>query len=153
MSRLKDDGELVELIDELKQAEYNRGLQDAWELAKGLYLGKNQKYSDNQYEKIFGGLGLCYVFDNCTAQEALAKIEAYEKEQAEIKVGDVVEYCERKVAILITKISNDEFSGIKITTDEFGVAGDIYSGRKLKDCTKTGKHIDIASILAEIGKE
>lgn len=128
------------------EAEYNRGLQDAWELAKGLYLGENQKYSDNQYEKIFGGLGLCYVINNYTPQEALAKLEAYEKERAEIKVGDVVEdRCGKKV--VVTRVSED-----KSIVECLGMGG--YAHRyDYLSMTKTGKHIDIASLLAEIANE
>ena len=159
--------ERLELIDALKQAEYNRGreealqevqncenygyekgLQDAWELAKGLYLGENQKYSDNQYEKIFGGLGLRYVFDNYSPQQALAKLEAYEKEQEQIKVGDVVEmmghYC------IITSIDKDDKEYDVLWSS--GVADSVPFDAPFS-FTKTGKHIDIASLLAKLGKE
>lgn len=148
---VRDDDIAEASVEQLPwdEDEYNRGLQDAWELAKILYLGEYQKYSDNQYEKIFGGLGLCYVIDNYTPQEAFAKIEVYEKEHAEIKVGDVLldEYKQRCV------VSSDKGCDDYVITFTDG-SGSVRSADYIKrHFKKTGKHIDIAGILAEIGKE
>lgn len=130
------------------QAEaYNKGLEDAWELARKIFT-----FNNNKMEEIFGVAGKRSAFDDLTPQEALAKYEAYEKEQAEIKVGDVVTDKEHKVELLVTIIYINHFDAIKITPDdEYGKFGATYSGMVKSDFKKTGKHIDIQSVLQQIG--
>lgn len=89
------------------------------------------------------------VIHRYTPQEALAKFEPYRKEQAEIKVGDVVESNMLNPApnrLIVTKVYNETFEGVDSD-------GYVYAEKNFKFWKKTGKHIDIASILAEIGKE
>ena len=67
---------------------YNKGLEDAWELAKKLWLPTGYGGLEHtEVMKVFE-CDYCLIAKNYTPQEALAKIEAYEKEQEEIKVGD-----------------------------------------------------------------
>ncbi len=107
------DGEYIEFTDlimpELSAEEeaYNKGLNDAWELAQKLWLPvRHGGINVDIVTKIFE----CDYFEipkNFTPQEALAKIEAYEKEQAEIKVGDVVYADDEPEALgVVTWISN-----------------------------------------------
>ena len=116
---------------------YEKGLDDAWKVAK-----KIQGLDCKIREKIYGIYKMLVIFEKFTPQEALAKLEAYEKEQAEIKVGDVVK--DGKKYFLVTKKYNNTFEGM---SDE----GYLYCGLSLRDCEKTGKHIDIQSVLAQIG--
>lgn len=116
---------------------YEKGLNDAWKVAK-----KIQGLDCKIREKIYGIYKMLVIFEKFTPQEALAKLEAYEKEQAEIKVGDVVK--DGKKYFLVTKKYNNTFEGM---TGE----GYLYCGLSLRDCKKTGKHIDIQSILQQIG--
>lgn len=78
---------------------YNRGLNDAWELARkigGLYITTGFTYQE--IEEIFGKYDeIEEIFEKyTTCQEALAKVEAYEKKKAEEEAakkpvrGDVV---------------------------------------------------------------
>lgn len=62
---------------------YEMGLTDAWELLKKIYDMNCENVRDI-FEK-----GFWEIIHICTAEEALAKIEVYEKEK-EIKVGDEV---------------------------------------------------------------
>ena len=78
---------------------YEQGLADAWELAKKIGALKNP-----DFDKVFGCVYYADVFCNFTYEEALAKIEAYEKE---IKVGDVVEY-KNTLKAVVTRIENSE---------------------------------------------
>lgn len=141
---------------DLRQKEYNRGLNDAWELAKRIFLDKcdyHNPLSDEDLSKIFQSRDLAYIVNTNTPQEALAKLEAYEKEQEEIKVGDVVRFkkypsCE----VLITAVSRG-LNGVHLQTGELGRIGEVHSGICKDYIEKTGKHIDISGILAEIGKE
>lgn len=54
---------------------YEKGLNDAWKLAK-----KIQGLDCKIREKIYGIYKMLVIFEKFTPQEALAKLEAYEKE-------------------------------------------------------------------------
>jgi hypothetical protein len=73
-------------VDEL----YNKGLNDAWELAKKIALPSHMGgYTANELVEIFGKYIYKSVLYTFTPQEALAKVKEYE-ERNEIRVGDVV---------------------------------------------------------------
>lgn len=84
------------------------------------------------------------IFIEYTPQEALAKLEAYEKEQNEIKVGDIVYNDDTMEEGVVTRIDNDE---VFMLYDD-GSCGNTYG-----NLTKTGKHIDIQSVLKQIGSD
>ena len=119
---------------------YNKGLDDAWELARKIV---NMTHSDK--DRILGTNSSCNgtinVMNDFTPQEALAKLEAYEKAN-EIKVGDIVK--DGKNYFLVTKGYNNTFEGM---SNE----GYLYCGLSLRDCKKTGKHIDLTDIFKQIG--
>ena len=122
---------------------YEVGLADAWELARKVYDMKC-----DAIEEIFGVKGGFYeVIRNFTFEDCRDKIESYEKEK-EIKVGDVVRYGIGedigKYAIVM-RIEGNEF---------YTMYADGSCGREThtEDFKKTGKHIDIESLLKEIGE-
>lgn len=81
---------------------YSDGLNDAWELAK--------KILDMKIDvavEVFDCTRLFDVMDKFNPQEALAKIEAYEKEK-EIKVGSIVKSCAGGFGI-VTRIEHDKY--------------------------------------------
>lgn len=136
----------------IEQKTYEQGLADAWELAKKIY---DTTHADRN--KIFGMDNSCNgiknVFEMFTPQEALAKIEAYEKEK-EIKVGDEV--------FPFVDLQDDSMKNDK---KNYGVVTGIYPNMYqvlmkngdccdfIKEkCEKTGKHIDIEGILKQIGE-
>ena len=132
------------LVDMAKVTEaYNKGLEDAWELAKKIVVDCKDM-TGKEFQDIFGYY-LHEVFVNYTPQEALAKLEAYEKEQAEIKVGDVVQV-KNGYEFLVTHISKEKTHYFGITT-----TGDTYTSVHISELTNTGKHIDIQSVLQQIG--
>lgn len=121
---------------------YTKGLADAWELAKKIVLSEKEGgFSYKQLGEIFG-VGDCrFPMNTFTAEEALAKIEAYEKEM-EIKVGDVV--------------LDDGDKGIVTRSTHncvyilwFDGSSGTYEPSELK---KTDLHIDIESLLRQIGE-
>ena len=117
---------------------YADGLNDAWELAKKM---ARMEFSD--LKKIFGHDYFPSLLVNYTYEEALAKIEAYEKEKS-VCVGDVV-------------IDNDGVKACVLeqtTTDHFFVFTETGSVEDWSENTfkKTGKHIDIESLLKQIGE-
>lgn len=132
----------------------DEGRNEVWEFVKRLFdYNSNTKLTSKELKKIFGLASEIDILRNFTPQEALAKIEAYEKEQKEIKVGDVV--------YIPTVNTEDE-------KEDYGVVTNIYAADKTTryeilmhngDCMsyydyeieKTNKHIDIQSILEQIG--
>lgn len=120
---------------------YESGLSDAWELAKKIYDMKC-----DAIEEIFGVKGGFYeVIRNFTFEDCRDRIEAYEREKV-IKVGDVV-YGD----------DEPELFGVVTLIDSFGtyvmwVDGSSGRDRNPKSLHKTGKHIDIESLLKEIGE-
>ena len=118
-------------------------MQDAWEAAKKVfYLNHYERNSilgtDNSNN------GLTNIVENFTPQEVIAKFEAYEREQAEFKVGDVVD-------------SNEYIGGVVTCTlcdNIYIMHNDGSCGEyKKSNFKKTGKHIDIQAVLQEIGGE
>ncbi len=130
---------------------YNKGLEDGrnevWELVKKL-----SEMPNLIAKEIFGYEFLYGIVINCTPQEALAKLEAYEKEQEEkrkaeemavINVGDVVEYDGVQAVVM----DIDLVDNVALFTEN----ACIESWLPQCTCKKTGKHIDIQSVLAQIG--
>ena len=122
---------------------YEKGLNDgrneAWECAKECF--SNMK--EWELEEVFGKDWTFYKIMEMTPQEALTKLEAYEKSK-EIKVGDIVK--DGKNYFLVTKRYNNTFEGM---SDE----GYLYCGLSLRDCEKTSKHIDLTDIFKQIGSD
>ena len=84
---------------------YNKGLEDAWELAKKIVLSEcDGGYSCEELENIFGYRTPASILKAFTPQEALAKVKAYE-ECNEIKVGDVVRLKGCCVEGIVTKVT------------------------------------------------
>ena len=121
---------------------YNKGLQDAWELAlKYIKMGVTER------KKVFHIHDCESFFGIIAPQEALAKLKAYEEEQEQIKVGDVVQICGLNKTYVVTTIDTDRgnkyYCGI-------GEKGTWFFQR---DVVKTGKHIDVNALLEQIRGE
>lgn len=126
---------------------YDDGLNEAWAAARKIVLRKEHgglpcKDLEIIFEREPEWEVEYSVFKNLTPQEVISKLEAYEAEK-KIRVGDVVignifkgvvtAICNERAFIIYDDGSTKEIS--------------------LDKCQKTGKHIDISYILAEIGKE
>lgn len=127
-------------------SDYDRGMIDAWELAKKI----SDTLTTSKRAEIFGyvvnGITVMDILRDFTPQEALAKLEAYEKEQAEIKVGDVVFNKDTNEHCVITHI---EGKFVVYCLYDDGSCGT----SNIKECEKTSKHIDIQSVLEQIGSD
>ena len=143
----KEDGILV--IPQREIDSYNKGhedgvaqgLNDAWEL-----ICKINKISTEESERVYGKRFqyITDIIENLTPQEALAKLKAYE--DSKIEVGDVVEniVCGE---VFVGAVSNVYYDVATV------MWGDGTSGlMKKNELKKTGKHIDISSILEQIGE-
>ena len=123
---------------------YEQGLNDAWELAKkiGVPLAEGGMHCNDVY-KIFK-VDTCWrVFANFTPQEALAKLKAYE--DSKIEVNDEVKTLDGSHKGVVTLVR--QVGDFYVLWDN-GTA-DTYKSNEVK---KTGKHIDIKSILEQIGE-
>ena len=121
---------------------YSDGLNDAWELARKIVLKAEMGgicYDD--FKKIFGVGDHVTVLRTLSPQEALAKIEAYEVSQ-QIQVGDVVKSKDSELEFIVTAINGISVQGVARN-------GDVYNTER-KHIEKTGRHIDISSILEQI---
>lgn len=137
---------------DIKQEAYNKGLNDAWELANKI-INKDWTFADAR--DCFGidinfksGADITrevFSIPYKEAKEAFAQIEAHEKEQNEICVGDVV-HDEYGKNLCVTRVSED-----RSVVECFGPGGMMH--RYSYNCvTKTGKHLDIQSLLNQIGE-
>lgn len=158
LERLAGDGQGVVSRDEhnCKVNEtyiraYDKGLQDAWKIVPKIfgmtYQERNEFLGTNDSNNDIGS-----IIAKFTPQEALAKLEAYEKEQAEIKVGDVVRFKKHpSCEVLITAVSRG-LNGVHLQTGEFGRKGEVHSDICKDYIEKTGKHINIESLFEQIAE-
>ena len=124
---------------------YTQGLADAWELVRKL-----GEIEQDEREKMFSYRSVKAIIEDCTIEEVKDRIEAYEKKK-EIKVGDVLESKDEKRRFLVVTEEDDD------SIYEFGVI-DLKTMTLDRICNypkgfiKTGKHIDIESLLRQIGE-
>ena len=127
---------------------YEQGLSDAWQLAKKIVL-KAEKggFNYDDFVRIFGIGDYTTLFEKMTVEEALAKIEAYEKEK-KIKVGDEVVHSEGsfQTKFTVTFFERNKIEGFDKNGNTHSFC---YPNPYIK---KTGKHIDIEGLLKQIGE-
>ena len=121
------------------------GRKEGWGLAKRFVCQNEQDgITARCFSNAFGDLAEAEdVLSAYTYEEALAKIEAYERGQ-EIKVGDEVKTILGKINGIVTRV----YSECCYVMWADGVCGE-YQKSHLE---KTGKLIDIESILKQIGE-
>lgn len=125
---------------------YEDGLNEAWELAKKIIC--NIEYGGlhtSELEQIFGYTEFDDVLKNYTPQEASAKIAEWERKQ-EIRVGDILQDKDTGKEVVVSHTESREAKNIFVIFPD-GSCGECEA----KDFTKTGRTIDIAGLLAQIG--
>ena len=132
----------LERQDKLIKEAYDRGLNNAWELARIITAAPcDDGFAEGELLNIFQTPFARHIFKCNTYQEALAKMGAYEKEQERrIKVGDIV-----------TGYNGGEEYVVVATEDEMPNGQPLLRNRSNgKVCfattcslVKTGEHIDI----------
>lgn len=128
------------VIWEIEQA-FDRGCNAAWELANKII--SDDGYSGSELKEIFGNQGISWCISSNTYTEAAAKVAEWERKKEEICVGDVVE-CEEHYGVVVG--AGEVY--VKVFTSDWTP----FQWMK-KDCTKTGRHIDLDAWLAQIGGE
>ena len=120
---------------------YEDGLREAWELARRIICNtESGGLHTSELEQIFGYAEFDDVLKNCTPQEAAATIAEWEEK--EIHVNDEVRF-EGNIGVVY------DIKGGKMC-EIMGRNADLYVRRK-EDLTKTGRTIDIAGLLTQIG--
>jgi len=131
--------------EDITDKTYEKGLADAWELAKKIYHAPCEGGLENrEIEEIFD-CKFGSVTHKYTAEEALAKIEAYEKEK-EIKVGSIVEFIggANKGVVTLVRTKGDFF----VLWDN-GTA-DTYKANELRNTGRTAE--GLTDLLRQIGE-
>ena len=124
-----------EVSNKLAKDIYQRGLDDAWECARELYLNGACKDLFGEYFNTF--------IKNHTAQEAIEKLKAY-KQDDKIEAGDEVIYNGMIKCIVVRPETNERYASLIASN------GNHYSADH-RECKKTGRHFDnIPKILAEM---
>lgn len=136
---------LEDVIENEIEEAYNKGLNDAWELAKKLWLPTS--YGGKNSEEVMKIFGCDYyaISKLFTPQEALTKLEAYEKEQEQkIAAGDIVTTINGECEYLVTSVQ------LPNTLHTVNTRNGYLQTMKISSAKKTGKHIDIQPILEQI---
>ena len=127
-------------------AEYQRGLEDAWNVARKIAVETDDGgVSISALYEMFGTESMRMIMKNNTVYDAIAKLKAYEEKQKaddEIKVGDEVIYIEHKFIVFATE-TEEHYASL------FDVNGR-HASASQSECKKTGRHFDIASILEDM---
>lgn len=136
-----------------EQVAYQKGLNDAWEIARKLYLASPLGLSCTEYYEIFNSTSLLEIFKTYTPQQVLAKFKAYEEkktaENQKIRIGDeAASKINPNITIIVTKVYTerdgcDEITGVINKSDDIhNPVGSIHSHSYAVLWEKTGKHYD-----------
>lgn len=140
------------------EAEYQRGLDDAWEAARKI-ADMWTRIDNYELLAIFGiteRMGhstIRSLFEKQTANEAMLELETYEEKQKhddKIEVGDEVEWDNDFTGdrFIVTRIYQPY--GKKEQCDGIDDDGDVYRAVLIESLVKTGRHFDISSILEDM---
>lgn len=114
---------------------YNKGLNDAWELARNIILPSHMGgYTADEFKNIFGKNTYMAAMRDFTPQEALAKAKEYE-ERNEIKNGDVIKLKGTTHEAIATRVTETNICFLF----RDGSCGSLHAE---KDFEKTGRHYE-----------
>lgn len=135
------------VVSDVKAKEYEKGLSDAWECAKKVYLDVDKGgLNIDELGSVFGKSNPSSLMQDLTPQEAINKLKAWEEKQ-EIKAGDVIVSPSGSEAIVHLIDSSGNLGCIDGKEQFF-----IENSRK-KLWKRTGKHIDLTEIFKELEEE
>lgn len=151
---LTENAELKELQDKrcdtCIENERAAGREEAWKLAGKIFDISDGGYSIKELEKVFGTDSIYECFINLTYAEAAAKVEAYEKKNKKLNVGDVVECMEKGEEYVVTCIA-DDFRSWNVAINK---RGDYIAFKsETSGVKKTGRTLPVSDWLKQIGGE
>ncbi|MDT3387628.1 MAG: hypothetical protein LIR46_07720 [Bacteroidota bacterium] len=125
---------------------YEDGINEAWNATKKIFSPvDNGGLSTKEIYQIFNETrALYHIFEDYTGQEAITKIEEYDKNN--IKVGDEIKYLDSR-GVVIEEYGEEEV--VVLWSD-----GGIGTGVMKQHVTKTGRHFpQIEEILKKMQEE
>lgn len=139
--------------------DYNRGLEDVWELCRAIYL--NPHDGGISCDELHDWYGVDHIMDICkryTASDALKIYREYidDKKKSEeaakkLVAGDVVEYVSNRTVTAIFLYEEDYGDCYWVLLEAGGCP------QRLSKCIftleKTGKHVDLEGLFAGIKEE
>ena len=131
-------------IEEGKAIGYEQCAIDAQKVIHKIFNTHKGCLLGHEMDEIFGTRDCVYILLHHSIKEIISKIEAWEKAKQEIKVGDVVEVTGCKFKAIVVGKTSDLSVALLFGNGRTG-------GAPTKDCIKTGRTIDIASVLEQIG--
>ena len=142
---------LDDFNDDMCKSARAEGQQEAWELAKKIALVESEGgYSSEELDEIFGRCQYLIEIFNLTYTEAAAKVAEWEQKKEEICVGDVLSSKTLREKCIVTSFAKLENTAYILWMD--GSSGKRDTNKLKEEFEKIG-HIDIASMLAQIGGE
>ena len=146
---LKDNAELKKgreaIRDNAFEAGLIRGQEEAWELM--IKMGNMYCYD---LEKIFGLSEPWDIITNLSYQKTAAKVAEWERKKEEICVGDVL--LSKTIPTKCIVISFEKLENTVYILWKDGSSGKRNVNELKKDFKKIG-HIDVASMLSQIGED
>lgn len=144
---------VVGMRQEKSSEDYEKGLNDAWELARKIVSLSPQEggYSCYDMRDIFGSASLRDISNEFTVQQALAKSQEYEKKKAEearLTRGDIVRFSIGSSvynAIFLCEDQHEQCYWVLKENEEFPQR----LSKKNFSLIKTGKHIDFDKLFKE----
>ena len=129
---------------ELELVEPDMTAEEEWDIARRIVCADSDCLDDGDMDEIFGSTWLVEDIFSQSPQSARDKIRAWEEAKEEIKVGDVVVNISGERYLVINVEDPDRVRGINLNGQAAVLMRPI-------NCVKTGKYIDIQSILDQIG--
>ena len=92
---------------ESQDAVYQRGLNDAWEAARKIVCAPQEEgLGRKMLDTIFGDeLGRSEIMFTYSAQEAIAKLKAYEQKQTKRDIGNDIDYLMQSTGMTVEEIA------------------------------------------------
>ena len=146
-------------IQDIEEA-YNRGLNEAWELAREVYSSSYRGGDDmKKCKDIFGGMTASHIFTHFTGFEAIRRVKEYEarlKKEEEVqsfKRGDIIQYDMGRGGIFegIFLYEDVEAEEYWVISPASGIPQAI--SKNTFTLTKTGNHVEIDKNLRVIRKD
>lgn len=139
------------LLRDAQKEEYNKGAQEAWDLAKKICLyPEDGGYGKEILIEIFRSSSAVNIMRNLTPQQAIHLIEVYKKKKQKIEVGDIVKLDRMHDFGIVIDIEMEKKS-CKIyfpdTQDHFPSIVEIGENEKIE---RTGKKIDLNEIIWKV---
>lgn len=135
-------GQLVQGVDKFS---YNKGADDAWELVKKLFNMESESDIADAFNYEF--TNTYSVLGWLPYKAAAEKVEAWEKKKSkEVRVGDVCRRNGDGKFLVVTRFRDDGVGYMYCN----GVVHEVPTEWFKNNFTKTGRHIDIEAVLAQI---